>query len=114
PMAAGAMLVFLLSFAGIPLTAGFIGKFVVFADGFAGGLGWLVVVALVCSAITAFYYFRLVKLMFFTEASERTVVVRSEGFTAVAVGVCALGTIVLGVFPNPVLSLLNQVVVLLP
>ncbi|WP_075892412.1 NADH-quinone oxidoreductase subunit NuoN [Actinomyces provencensis] len=114
PFVAGAMLLFLLSFAGIPLTAGFIGKFLVFADGFAGGLGWLVVVALVCSAVTAFYYFRLVRLMFFTEPAERTVVVRSEGFTAVAVGVCALGTIVLGVFPNPVLSLLNQVVILLP
>lgn len=114
PLLAGSMLVFLLSFAGIPLTAGFIGKFVVFADGFAGGLGALVVVALVCSVATAFYYFRLVRLMFFTEPSPRTVVVKSEGLSAVAIALCAAATIVLGVFPNPVLSLLNQVVVLLP
>ncbi|MCI1662057.1 MAG: NADH-quinone oxidoreductase subunit NuoN [Actinomyces sp.] len=114
PWVAGSMLVFLLSFAGIPLTAGFVGKFVIFSDGFAGGLGWLVGIALACSVVTAFFYFRLVRLMFFTEPTGRTVVVTSEGLSAVAIAVCAVGTIVLGVFPNPVLSLLNQVVILLP
>ncbi len=114
PWVAGSMLVFLLSFAGIPLTAGFVGKFVLFSDGFRGGLGWLVAVALVCSVVTAVFYFRLVRLMFFTEATGRTVVVRSEGLSAVAIGLCVVGTIALGVFPNPVLSLLNQVVILLP
>lgn len=114
PWLAGSMLLFLLSFAGIPLTAGFVGKFVVFSDGFKGGLGWLAVVALVCSAVTAFYYFRLVRLMFFQEPGEKTVTVRSEGFSSIAIALCALGTIVLGVFPSPVLSLLNQVVVYLP
>lgn len=114
PWVAGSMLVFLLSFAGIPLTSGFVGKFVLFADGFRGGLGWLVGIALACSVVTAFFYFRLVRLMFFTEPTGRTVVVTSEGLSAVAIALCVVGTIVLGVFPNPVLSLLNEVVVLLP
>ncbi|QPK81589.1 NADH-quinone oxidoreductase subunit NuoN [Schaalia sp. ZJ405] len=114
PVIAGSMLVFLLSFAGIPLTAGFIGKFVVFSDGFAGGLGWLVAFALLSSAITAFYYFRLVRLLFFTEPSESAVVVRSEGTGAFAIVACAVVTIILGVFPGPVLSLLAQVGILLP
>ena len=114
PWLAGSMLVFLLSFAGIPLTAGFIGKFVLFSDGFAAGLGWLVAIALFSSVVTAFFYFRLVRLMFFTAPSARTVAVTSEGFSAVAIAVCAVGTIVLGVIPNPVLSLLNQVVIFLP
>lgn len=114
PLMAGAMLVFLLSFAGIPLTAGFVGKFVVFADGFAGGFGWLVALALACSAVTAFYYFRLVRLMFFTEPSENTLVVRSEGLAHLAVVVTAGLTILLGVFPGPVLSILSKVVILLP
>ena len=114
PFAAGAMLIFLLSFAGIPLTSGFIGKFVVFADGISAGYTGLVILALVASAITAFYYFRLVVLMFFTEPSENTVVVKSEGYTFIAVVVAAVATILLGVFPQPILDALANVVVLLP
>ncbi|MDO5034768.1 MAG: NADH-quinone oxidoreductase subunit NuoN [Actinomycetaceae bacterium] len=114
PVAAGAMLIFLLSFAGIPLTSGFIGKFLVFADGIEAGYPGLVIVALVASAITAFYYFRLVVLMFFTEPSENTVVVKSEGYTSIAVVIAALSTIFLGVFPQPILDALANVVVFLP
>jgi len=114
PWIAGSMLVFLLSFAGIPLTGGFVGKFVVFSDAIKGGIGWLAIVGLVASAITAFYYFRLVRVMFFTEPSEESVVVHSEGLSALAILVCALGTIALGVFPGPVLSLLEKIVILIP
>ncbi len=114
PWIAGAMLVFLLSFAGIPLTGGFVGKFVIFSDAIKGGIGWLAIVGLVASAITAFYYFRLVRLMFFTEPGEESVVVKSEGLSALAIIVCALGTIALGVFPGPVLSLLEKIVILIP
>ena len=114
PWIAGSMLVFLLSFAGIPLTGGFIGKFVIFSDAIKGGLAWLAVVGLVASAITAFYYFRLVRVMFFTEPSEESVVVKSEGLSALAIVACALGTIALGVFPGPVLSLLEKIVILIP
>lgn len=114
PWVGGAMLLFLLSFAGIPLTGGFIGKFVVFSDAFAGGLGWLVAAALACSAVTAFFYFRLVRLLFFTEPTGDVVVVDSEGMTTVSIAICALGTLLLGVFPGPVLSFLDQVIILLP
>ena len=114
PWLAGAMLIFLLSFAGIPLTGGFIGKFVIFSDAIKGGIGWLAIVGLVASAITAFYYFRLVRLMFFTEPSEESVVVKSEGLSALAIAVCAIGTLALGVFPGPVLSLLEKIVILIP
>ena len=64
--------------------------------------------------MTAFYYFRLVRLMFFTEPTGDVEVVASEGYASVAIALCAAGTIVLGLFPSPVLSLLDQVVVLLP
>ena len=85
-----------------------------FSDGFAGGFGWLVALALACSAVTAFYYFRLVRLMFFTEPAENSVVVRSEGMTFIAVLSLALATIALGIFPGPVLSILSNIVILLP
>lgn len=114
PLFAGLMLLFLLSFAGIPLTGGFIGKFVVFSDAFAGGLGWFVALALICSAVTAFFYFRLVRLMFFTEETGDVTVVKSEGYSTIALVICALGTIILGVFPGPVLTLLAKVAILLP
>lgn len=114
PFAAASMLIFLLSFAGIPLTGGFIGKFVVFADGIAGGQIGLVVLAIICSAVTAFYYFRLVVLMFFTEPDENTVVVKSEGYSFIAVVIAVILTVALGVFPQPILDALTNVVVLLP
>lgn len=114
PAAATAMMIFLLSFAGIPLTSGFVGKLLVFADGIRGGMLALVILALVCSAITAYYYFRIMVLMFFTEPDESTVVVKSEGYTFVAVIIAAVATIGLGIVAQPVLTILNDVLVLLP
>ena len=67
PLAAVVFSVFLLSFAGIPLTSGFIGKWSVFAAAWSGGLHWLVVVAVVISVIAAFFYIRVIVMMFFTE-----------------------------------------------
>nr|WP_319633096.1 NADH-quinone oxidoreductase subunit NuoN [Georgenia satyanarayanai] len=115
PALALAMTLFLLSFAGIPLTGGFIGKFTVFAAGVEGGATVLVVLAVLASAAAAFFYVRLVVLMFFTEPDgERTAVVRSEGLTSVAIAVCALGTVLLGVVPGPVLDLAQQAATFLP
>lgn len=67
PWLAVAMTIFMLSFAGIPLTAGFIGKFTVFSAGVAAGHTWLVVLAVIASAATAYFYIRLVVVMFFSE-----------------------------------------------
>ncbi|WP_341360257.1 NADH-quinone oxidoreductase subunit NuoN [Georgenia sp. M64] len=115
PAAAVAMVVFLLSFAGIPLTGGFIGKFAVFSAGVDGGAWVLVLLAVLASAATAFFYVRLVVLMFFTEPDgETTAVVASEGLTTVAVGVAVVGTVLLGVLPGPVLDLAAQAAVFLP
>ncbi|WP_127132174.1 NADH-quinone oxidoreductase subunit NuoN [Georgenia sp. SYP-B2076] len=115
PAVAVGMVIFLLSFAGIPLTAGFIGKFAVFSAAVDGGGAVLVVLAVLASAATAFFYVRLVVLMFFTEPDgETTAVVSSEGLTSVAVAVCVVGTVLLGVLPGPVLALADQAAVFLP
>ena len=58
---------FLLAFAGIPLTSGFAGKFAVFKAAAEGGAGALVVVGVISSAIAAFFYIRVIVLMFFSE-----------------------------------------------
>ncbi len=114
PFLAGSMLIFLLSFAGIPFTSGFIGKFVVFADGIAGGLGWLVGIALGASAATAAFYFAVVARIFFQKPEPGVEVVKSEGYTTVAISVAVLATLAMGVWPDPILDLLSKIVILLP
>lgn len=101
PLLASAMTIFLLSFAGIPLTGGFIGKFEVFRAGVQGGMTVLVVLAVLASAATAVFYFRLVQIMFFREPEgESVAVVESEGMSIVAIVIAAITTIGLGVLPH--------------
>ncbi|OLT49470.1 NADH-quinone oxidoreductase subunit NuoN [Cellulosimicrobium sp. CUA-896] len=141
PWLAGAFSLFLLSMAGIPLTAGFIAKFTAFGaaiagpDGQGGGATWvLAVVGVLASAVAVFFYVRIIVLMYFTSPAEggddtaggapegaRTsdggvgvTVVRSSGPTAVAIAVCAVGVLVLGVFPSPVLDLAAEAVKFVP
>ncbi len=105
PLLAASMTVFLLSFAGIPLTGGFIGKFRVFQAGLNTGQAVLVVIAVLASAATAVFYFRLVQLMYFREPdTDSAVVIESEGMSIVAIAIALIGTIALGVLPGPVLD----------
>ncbi|WTW96825.1 NADH-quinone oxidoreductase subunit NuoN [Streptomycetaceae bacterium NBC_01309] len=109
PLVAGVFAVFLLAFAGIPLTSGFTGKFAVFQAAADGGAGSLVIVGVLCSAIAAFFYVRVIVLMFFSEprADGPTVVVPSVLTTAaIALGVAV--TVVLGILPQPVLDLADK------
>lgn len=118
PLLAGSFALFLLSFAGIPLTAGFTGKFAVFAAAVDGGLWWLVVIAVLASAAAVFFYVRLIVLMFFTDAAgtagESTTVVPSEGFTTVAIALGVVGTLALGILPSPVLGMLGDAAAFIP
>ncbi|MDO5727048.1 MAG: NADH-quinone oxidoreductase subunit NuoN [Bowdeniella nasicola] len=114
PLLALAMTIFLLSFAGIPLTAGFIGKFVVFSTAVSAGYGWLVVLAVIASAATAFFYVRVIVMMYLEEATERTVVATSEGPAVIAIGIATIATVVLGIIPNIVLTIAQTASKLLP
>ncbi|MEU9417740.1 NADH-quinone oxidoreductase subunit NuoN [Streptomyces sp. NPDC051000] len=109
PLTAAVFAVFLLAFAGIPLTSGFSGKFAVFKAAAEGGAGVLVVVGVLSSAIAAFFYIRVIVLMFFSEpkADGPTVAVPSPlTMTTIAVGVAV--TLVLGVAPQYFLDLAGQ------
>ncbi|KMO84584.1 NADH-quinone oxidoreductase subunit N [Mycolicibacterium chubuense] len=99
---------FLLAFAGIPLTSGFVSKFAVFKAAGEGGAIPLVVVGVVASAIAAYFYVRVIVLMFFTDRPDDapTVVVPSVLTTAVVV-VTAAVTFLLGALPQPLLDLAN-------
>jgi NADH-quinone oxidoreductase subunit N len=100
---------FLLAFAGIPLTSGFVSKFAVFKAAGQGGAIPLVIVGVIASAVAAYFYVRVIVLMFFTEPPEHApeVVVPSWSSTA-AVTVTAVVTLALGALPQPLLDLANN------
>ena len=110
PLVASAFALFLLAFAGIPLTSGFTGKFAVFTAGIAGGATPIVVLGVVASAVAAFFYVRVIVLMFFNEPSAEggpSVVVPSS-FTTLAIAVTVALTLFIGILPQTVLSLVEQ------
>jgi NADH-quinone oxidoreductase subunit N len=109
PVVAAVFTVFLLAFAGIPLTSGFVAKFVVFAPAIAHGALWLAVVGVVCSAIAAFFYVRVIVLMYFSApADDATAVASPSALTTVAIGIGALMTVLLGIVPGPLLDLATR------
>jgi NADH-quinone oxidoreductase subunit N len=109
PLVAAAFALFLLAFAGIPLTSGFTGKFAVFSAAVEGGATPLVVVGVVMSAVAAFFYVRVIVLMFFSEpAPDGPVVAVPSALTTLAIALGATVTVVLGVMPSQVLDLAGQ------
>jgi NADH-quinone oxidoreductase subunit N len=106
PVVAGVFAFFLLSMAGIPLTSGFSGKWAVFTSAVSGGAWPLVVVAVVLSAVAAFFYARVIVVMFFSDpVGEGPVVMNPSILTTIVIAVGLGVTVVLGVFPGPVLDL---------
>jgi len=106
----GVMLsMFLLAFAGIPLTSGFISKFVVFKAAAQGGAVPLVIIGVIASGVAAYFYVRVIVLMFFTEPTDDTPQVVAPGILSkAAIAVCAAVTVVLGIVPQPLLDLADQ------
>lgn len=109
PLVAGIFTLFLISFAGIPLTSGFSGKFAVFQAAIAGGATPLVIVGVVSSAIAAFFYVRIIVLMFLSDPVEDGPVVATPSvFTGIAVALGTVATVFLGIVPAPVLALAHS------
>ena len=109
PLVAGIFALFLLAMAGIPLTSGFTGKFAVFSAAAQSGDGWLVLIAVLLSAVAAFFYARVIVLMFFAEpAPDGPRVVVPSAFTTLAVSIGVAVTVVLGVLPQQVLALVDS------
>jgi NADH-quinone oxidoreductase subunit N len=106
PVTAGLFTLFLLAFAGIPLTSGFMGKYAVFAAAVANGAWVLALIGVLASAVAAFFYVRVIVLMYFSEPTGSQAVVATPGLgTTFAVILAAAVTVLLGVVPS---VLLNQ------
>jgi len=103
PWPAFAMLVFMLSLAGIPATAGFIGKWYLFGAVVKADYAWLAVVAVVNSAISLYYYARIVVNMYMKAPEDEARLVPSLG-QRVAIAVCVVFTIVFGLYPQPIIT----------
>src|SRR5438094_2120426 len=100
PAAAVLMLIFLLSLAGIPPTAGFIAKYYLFAAAIQTGHNLLAVIAVLNAAISIYFYFRIVVAMFMREATEKTGLTYSPGLVT-ALGVALVFTMWIGIYPDP-------------
>jgi proton-translocating NADH-quinone oxidoreductase chain N len=109
PVVASIFALFLIAFAGIPLTSGFTGKFAVFQAAIAAGETPLVIVGVLSSAIAAFFYVRVIVLMFFSDpVPDGPEVVVPSVFTGSVVGLGVVATLFLGIVPEPVLSLASH------
>jgi NADH-quinone oxidoreductase subunit N len=105
PLVAGVFTFLLLALAGIPLTSGFVGKFVVFSAALSDGMAPLVVIALVFSAVAAFFYLRVIVLMYFSEPAADGPSVSVPGFgTGTAIFLGTAVTLILGLVPAFALS----------
>ncbi len=105
---------FLLAFAGIPLTSGFVSKLAVFKAAAQGGAVPLVIIGVIASGVAAYFYVRVIVSMFFTEATDDTLHVVAPGILSkAAIAVCAAVTVALGIFPQPLLDLADRAAQLL-
>jgi len=105
PMTAAMMTIFLLSFIGVPLTGGFFGKFYIFKAALDSQFYWLTVLGLLNSAVAAYYYLRVLVVMYMKDPGESTESLEPlSGGLLIAVGTSALATLVLGIFPSLVLD----------
>ena len=99
PFLAALMLIFMFSLTGIPPTAGFIGKLYVFMSAINAGYTWLVLVAVVFSVISAYFYLRIIMYMYMKEPKIE-VATSQSGTLVAALGVTTVAVLVIGVFPS--------------
>jgi NADH-quinone oxidoreductase subunit N len=114
PFLSSLMLIFVLSLAGIPPLGGFFGKFYLFAsaiqrDSQNFGLLWLVVLGILMSAVSLYYYLVLLKHIYVVDSKNQSRII-TPTYLNVALGLVALAVVLLGVYPKPILELLNGLV----
>jgi NADH-quinone oxidoreductase subunit N len=104
PLVAALMLVFMFSLTGIPPTAGFIGKFNIFMAAIKAGYAWLVVIAVIFSAISAFYYLRVVMNMYMKEATGGEPVIHTSTSLGLALVISVVMVFAIGIIPSIVIG----------
>jgi NADH-quinone oxidoreductase subunit N len=111
PLLGVAMAFFMFSLSGFPPLAGFIGKVRVFAPAIDAGLTWLVVIGVLASAVSAYYYLRVLFVFFMKDYDESTSINLPEKLslaTAAVLVVCALSQLWFGIVPSGILELTDS------
>ncbi|HYM76009.1 MAG TPA: NADH-quinone oxidoreductase subunit N [Candidatus Dormibacteraeota bacterium] len=104
PLLAATLTIFLLSLIGIPMTGGFFAKFYVFSAALRANLIWLTLIGVVNSAIGAYYYLRIIVVMYMRESRKEVPVTPIPFGLGVALAISILATLYLGILPNRVLQ----------
>jgi len=112
PLLGLAMSTFMFAMAGIPPTAGFIGKFLIFKAAVHEGYYWLTILGVLNSAASVYYYLRVIVTMYFREAPEKAVVegLRAGPATALATVLAGAGVLYLGIIPGSIVDLAREAV----
>jgi NADH-quinone oxidoreductase subunit N len=105
PLAAAVMLLFLISLTGIPPTGGFTGKFYLFAAAVEAGYIWLVLIAVINSAVSLYYYMRVAMVMYMRELPPQGIAMCESPALYLGLFLAAAATLFLGIFPGPILEL---------
>lgn len=108
PVLASALMLFLLSLAGVPPTVGFVGKLVVFGAAVQAGYWWLAVAGVVSSMIAAFFYLRVLVVMYMQEADEAQVSWTGGPVSHAVIGVAAAATVGLGIIWGPLIHVAEK------
>jgi len=114
PFLAAMMLLFMVALTGIPPTGGFVGKFYLFAAALKAGWGWVAVIGVLTSAISLYYYFRIVLYMYLKDSDQTTPVPLKAPALVGAIAFCALATLALGIYPGPFIELAKHSLLPLP
>ncbi len=114
PFLAAMMLLFMIALTGIPPTGGFVGKFYLFAAALQGGWSWVALIGVLTSAISLYYYFRIVVYMYLKDSDQTTPVPLQAPALVGVIAFCALATLALGIFPGPFIELAKHSMLPLP
>jgi NADH-quinone oxidoreductase subunit N len=105
PLLALTMSIFIFSLAGIPPTAGFVGKFAIFGAAINSGYIWLVIIGVLTSAVSVFYYFRVVMKMYMETPEVQVTALNFGPGMVLALFIAVVGVLYIGVFPTTYLNL---------
>lgn len=113
PLLAIAMTLFMLSMAGVPPMAGFVGKFYIFSAAIKSGYVGLAVIGVINSVISVYYYLRITVIMYMKESTREFAPLTISPLIVAAIVISVIGTLQLGIFPSRVMEIAQQATLLL-
>jgi NADH-quinone oxidoreductase subunit N len=108
PLLTGALTLFLLSLGGVPITSGFIGKFLVFGAAVQAGYAWVAVIGVLASSVAMFFYLRIMVVMYMQESDEANPAVSTGSLAGGVIALCAAATVLFGLVWGPLFEITQK------